>query len=135
MQKISVSMVINGAPVTVETWPMARLLDVIRFAYRTKQKNSAPRSPAVTKKRERMREEQAGASASDEMLFGRQPAFTQANVCPQIVVERIERFRRTFSELLEQEFCVAAVENPLPSPGHRTGIVRQCPGPIENQVA
>src|SRR4051812_44710910 len=30
MQKVSVSMVINGAPVTVETWPMARLLDVLR---------------------------------------------------------------------------------------------------------
>ena len=83
-----------------------------------------------------MREEQACVLASDEMLVGKRPEFTQGNVWQQIVVERIERPPGAFAELLEQKFRVAeAAENQFPRPGHRAGIVGQCPGPIEDQVA
>ena len=83
-----------------------------------------------------MREEQAGVLTSDEMLVGKRPEFTQGNVWRQIVVERIERPPGAFAQLLEQKFRVAeAAENQFPRPGHRAGIVGQCPGPIEDQVA
>ena len=83
-----------------------------------------------------MREEQDGVLASDEMLVRKRLEFAQGNVWRQFVVERIERPPEAFAELLEQKFRLAeAAENQVRRPGHRAGIVGQCPGPIEDQVA